>query len=131
MPLRTCPSCQKDALTVHGECPNCRGEWVSGARMDAKAPGRLPYLRKHVARGPPSEKSCPWCGVALKAFDVPGAQFEGDLFWGKETPRADTHCVAEGCAGCGGVWVEADQLARGGGRDAVAANLARLAEALA
>ena len=103
----------------------------NGRRLGAAAPKRLPFLRKHISRGPPTERNCPMDRGALKAFDVPGPQYEGDLFWGKETPRAETHSVGEGCAACGGVWMEADQVARAGGRKPALENLARLAESLA
>ena len=129
--LSPCPSCAKADLGVHGACPNCRGEWLGAPHLDAAAPGRLPLLRKHVSRGPPTPLSCPWCRAALKAFDIPGAQHEGDLFWGEESPRASTHCVGEGCPSCGGVWLDAVELSRGGGRPSVMDNLARLAESLA
>lgn len=132
MALPPCPSCRgAQLLDVHGHCDRCRGEWIAGAHVEAVAPHRLPFLRKHASRGPPTEKSCPACRGALKAFDIPGVMYEGDLFHGKEMPRAETHCVGEGCGSCGGVWVEADQLARGGGRKAVLENLQRLAESLA
>lgn len=132
MPLLPCPSCRgEQLLEVVGNCARCRGEWIAPAHTEAKAHGRLPYLRKHISRGPPTERNCPACRGALKAFDIPGPQYEGDLFWGKEAPRADTHCVGEGCGACGGVWLEADQLARAGGRGAAIENLARLAESLA
>lgn len=132
MSLRPCPSCRgENLLDVYGACARCRGEWVSGAILEAAAPGRGAVLRRHVARGPPTPQTCPWCRGALKAFDVPGVQHEGDLFWGKESPRPDGTCVVEGCQACGGAWVEADQLARAGGRRAVVDNLARLAESLA
>lgn len=131
MALLPCPSCRGDhLLDVYGHCEWCRGEWIAPAHLEAAAPKRLAFLRKHVSRGPPTERSCAACRGALKAFDVPGVQYEGDLFWGKERPRAETHCVGEGCAACGGVWLEADQLERGGGRKAVLDNLARLAESL-
>ena len=131
MPLRPCPSCRgDDLLDVTGNCARCRGEWIAGAHVEAKAHGRLPVLRRFVARGPPTEKSCPWDHAALKAFDVPGYQYEGDLFWGKEQARAAGTCVAEGCSACGGAWIEADQLARGGGRGHVLDGLARLADSL-
>lgn len=130
--LLTCPSCRgEQRLDVFGDCGRCRGAWLAPPQTDAAAPGRLPFLRKHVGRGPPTEKSCPTCRAPLKAFDVPGPLYDGDLFWGKETPRAETHCVGEGCSACGGVWVEADQLARAGGRTAAQDNVARLAESLA
>lgn len=116
---------------MHGDCPSCHGEWLSGPVLDTAAPGRLALLRKHVSRGPPTHLNCPWCRVALKAFDVPGQQFEGDLFWGKESPRAETHCVGEGCSACGGVWMDAVELSRGGGRRAVVESVARLADSLA
>lgn len=131
MALRACPACGKEELTVHGDCHGCRGEWVSGPVIEAAAPGRLALLRRHVARGPPTHLNCPWCRGALKAFDVPGLQHEGDLFWGDETPRAKTHCVGEGCPACGGVWMDAVELSRGGGRRSVVESLARLAESLA
>lgn len=131
MALPPCPSCHKADLSVHGDCENCRGEWISAAHLDAAARGRLPYLRKHAGRGPPTERNCPWDKAALKAFDIPGVQYEGDLFWGKEQPRAETHCVGEGCSACGGVWLEAEQVARAGSRKAALENLARLAESLA
>ncbi|HET6403377.1 MAG TPA: hypothetical protein VFH78_01915 [Candidatus Thermoplasmatota archaeon] len=130
--LPRCPSCLGDErLDVFGRCERCRGEWIAPAHTEAAAPGRLPFLRKHIARGPPTERNCPADRAALKAFDIPAPIYEGDLFWGKETPRGETHSIGEGCAQCGGVWMEADQLARGGGRKPVAENLARLAESLA
>lgn len=131
MPLRACPSCHGDhLLDVTGNCPRCRGEWISGPHIEASAHGRLPYLKRFAARGPPTEKSCPWCRSALKAFDVPGHQHEGDLFWGKEHARAPGTFIAEGCASCGGAWIEADQLARAGERKHALDGLARLADAL-
>ena len=132
MSLPVCPSCGGDQrLDVFGRCDRCRGEWISPAHTEAAAPKRLPYLRKHISRGPPTERVCPADRAALKAFDIPGTLYEGDLFYGKETPRSETHSVGEGCSQCGGVWMEADQLARGGERKAVAENLARLADSLA
>lgn len=131
MSLRPCPSCHKADLAVTGDCPNCRGIWISGPHVEAAAPGRLALLRRFVARGPPTPQSCPWCRVALKAFDVPGHQHEGDLFYGAESPRAPGTCVGEGCSACGGVWMDAVELSRGGGRAAVLDHLARLAESLA
>lgn len=130
--LPPCPSCRNgQALDVFGRCERCRGEWIAPAYTEAAAPGRMPFLRRHVGRGPPTERNCPVDRAALKAFDVPGPFYEGDLFHGMETPRAQTHCVGEGCPQCGGVWMESDQLARAGGRKAVAENVARLAESLA
>lgn len=132
MAARPCPSCRKaDLDPASGACANCRGEWLAGPLLDAAAPGRLPLLRKRIARGPPTHLTCPWCRAALKAFDIEGWQYEGDLFWGHEKPRASGTCVGEGCAACGGVWMEAHELARGGGRRAVVEALARLAESLA
>ena len=132
VPLLPCPSCRGDQLLeATGNCTRCRGEWISAAHTEAKAPGRMGLLRKHVSRGPPTERSCSACRTALKAFDIPGHQYEGDLFWGKEMARTETHCIGEGCPSCGGVWVEADQLARGGGRTSVGENLGRLADSLA
>lgn len=130
--LLACPSCRGDqTLDVTGNCERCRGEWLSAAHVEAAAPGRIAFLRKHISRGPPTPQNCPSCRGALKAFDIPGFQHEGDLFWGKEQPRADTHSVGEGCAACGGVWMEADQLFRAGARRDALANVARLAESLA
>lgn len=129
--LQACPSCRGEhMLDVTGSCPRCRGEWVSGAHIEALAQGRLAFLKRFAARGPPTEKDCPWDRTALKAFDVPGFQYEGDLFWGKEQARAAGTCIAEGCSACGSAWIEADQLSRGGGRKAVLDGLARLAESL-
>lgn len=104
---------------------------MSAAHIEPGAPGRMPILRKHISRGPPTERNCPIDRTALKAFDIPGHMYEGDLFHGKEQPRAETHCVGEGCGACGSVWIESDQVARGGGRKAVVENLQRLAESLA
>lgn len=131
MALRPCPSCRgENLLDVGGHCERCRGDWISGAHIEALARGRLPFLKRFAARGPPTEKTCPWDHAALKAFDVPGYQYEGDLLWGKEQARAAGTCVAEGCSACGGAWIESDQLARGGGRKPVLEGLARLAESL-
>lgn len=132
MALLACPSCRGDhQLDVYGRCERCRGEWLSVGRIEASAPHRLAFLRKHVSRGPPTERNCPTCRTALKAFDIPGIQYEGDLFHGKESPRAETHSVGEGCGACGGVWMESDQLARAGGSKPALENVARLAESLA
>lgn len=132
MALRPCPSCHRDQdlLDVGGHCARCRGEWIAGPHIEALAHGRLKLLQKHLSRGPPTERNCPWDKTALKAFDVPGYQYDGDLFWGKEQARAAGTCVAEGCSACGGAWLEADQLARGGGRKNVLDGLARLADGL-
>jgi Zn-finger nucleic acid-binding protein len=130
--LQPCPSCRgAHLLDVHGDCARCRGTWLSGPQIEGKAHGRLAYVKKNTSRGPPTPQNCPWCRAALKAFDIPGLQHEGDLFYGKETPRAETHCIGEGCSSCGGVWMDAVELSRGGGRIAVLDNLARLAESLA
>jgi hypothetical protein len=70
--------------------------------------------------------NCADCGFALKSLDVPGHLHEGDLFWGLETARPPGTCVAEGCARCGGVWVDAANLARAGGVAPFLDSLARL-----
>jgi Zn-finger nucleic acid-binding protein len=128
----SCPQClAPHALDAAGACARCGGLWLPASVVEAALPpARLPLLRRHVARGPPTKLQCPRCRAALKAFDVPGFQHEGDLFWGLESPRAATHATAEGCAACGGVWVEAADLARAGGRRAVLDGLARLAGTL-
>lgn len=130
--LQPCPSCRgTDLLDVHGDCARCRGTWIAGPHIEARAHGRLVVLRKHISRGPPTQLTCPWCRGALKAFDIPGLQYEGDLFHGKEQPRAETHSVGEGCGACGGVWMDAVELSRADGRRSALDNLARLAEGLA
>lgn len=129
---RQCPHCHAPhVLDGLGECARCRGSWIRGEAIDALARGRLPFLRRFIARGPPTPRNCPSCRTALKAFDVPGFQHEGDLFWGHETPRPIGTCVAEGCSTCGGAWLDEENLARGGGLHPVKSSLGRLADELA
>lgn len=80
--------------------------------------------KRMAARGPLTSLNCPDCRFALKSFDVPGPQHEGDLFWGLETARPAGTAVAEGCARCGGIWIGGADLARAGGVAAFLANLA-------
>jgi hypothetical protein len=80
-----------------------------------------------VGKGPLTALNCADCRLALKSLDVTGPVYEGDLFWGLETARPSGTCVAEACARCGGVFVDAHNLARAGGERAFLDNLERAA----
>lgn len=123
--MRACPGCLKP-LGPEGRCPACQGVWLAAARVEAAAPGRLGPGRRLVGKGPLTPLNCPDCRFALKSLDVPGPIHEGDLFWGLETARPGGTCVAEGCARCGGVWVDAGNLQRAGGVPSFLDNLARV-----
>lgn len=98
-------------------------------RLDTLLPGLLPAARRTAGRGPLTHLNCPDCRFALKSFDVPGPVYEGDLFWGLETARPAGTCVAEGCARCGGVWVDAGNLRRAGHAEGFLASLGALLRA--
>ena len=123
--MRACPACRA-ALAEEGRCASCGGAWFPAARVEAAAPGRLGPGRRLVGKGPLTHLNCADCRFALKSLDVPGPIYEGDLFWGLETARPGGTCVAEGCARCGGVWVDAANLARAGGAASFLDNLARV-----
>ena len=122
--MRPCPSCRSPL--AEDRCVACGGHWLGATSVDALAPGRLGPLRRLVGKGPLTHLTCADCGFALKSLDVPGPQHEGDLFWGLESPRPAGTSVAEGCARCGGVFVDAGNLSRAGGPVAFGANLARV-----
>lgn len=119
--MPACPQCR--APLEAGACASCGGRWLAGAAVDLLAPGKLAQLRRLVGKGPLTHHACADCGFALKALDVPGPIYEGDLFWGLESPRPAGTAVVDACGRCGGVFVDASNLERGGGLDAVARNL--------
>lgn len=122
---RPCPACHAPhVLAADGACPRCRGLWTGAGRLEGLAAGLPALARRTAGRGPLTSLNCPDCRFALKSFDVPGPVYEGDLFWGLETARPSGTCVAEGCARCGGVWVDAGNLGRAGGAAGFLANLA-------
>lgn len=126
--MRPCPHCHAPhALGADHACPRCGGRWFGAAALAPALDGRLAQLRRLVGKGPLTSLNCADCRMALKSLDVPGPIHEGDLFWGLETARPGGTCVAEGCARCGGVFVDAANLARAGGERAFLGNLARVA----
>lgn len=120
--MASCPQCR--TLLDGGVCASCGGRWLPATAVDGLVPGKLPQLRRLVGKGPLTRHACADCGFALKALDVPGPTYEGDLFWGLESPRPAGTAVVDACGRCGGVFVDAANLERGGGLDAVARNLA-------
>jgi Zn-finger nucleic acid-binding protein len=114
--VKTCPGC--GAAREAQPCPRCGGLWLAH-----EAPGPL---RRLISKGPLAPMQCADCGAAMKALDVPGEAHEGDLFWGLESPRPAGSALAEGCARCGGIWVDAANLQRAGGAPSFRAALARV-----
>lgn len=97
---------------------------MNAQEVEALAPGKLAAFRRLAGKGPLTHLNCADCRFALKSLDVPGPVHEGDLFWGLESPRPAGTCVADACARCGGVFVDAGNLARAGGLAAFGRNLA-------
>jgi hypothetical protein len=116
--MKPCPGCggvhHRDA---QGRCAHCGGLW---------RPAALGVARRLAGKGPMTPLACADCGGVLKALDVPGTTYEGDLFWGHESPRPSGTCVADGCPRCGGVWVDAANLQRAGGVPSFLDALARV-----